>query len=158
VPLWLRAALFILIAPGTLAGWLPWVIGGSTRANASLVTMGLGGLLLLAGWGVLLWCARDFAVQGKGTPNPSDPPRRLVVVGLYRYVRNPMYVGLIMAVLGHAIVARSSAVVFYAAILAIAFHLRVLMYEEPQLRALFGREYADYCARVNRWLPRPARS
>ena len=108
------------------------------------------------GWLVLLWCARDFAVRGRGTPNPADPPRALVVDGLYRFVRNPMYVAIVTSLLGQAAMYRSSSVVWYAAIVAAAFHLRVVLYEEPKLTELFGDSYADYRRRVPRWVPRVA--
>jgi protein-S-isoprenylcysteine O-methyltransferase Ste14 len=148
-----RAALFIVIAPGSIAGWLPWYISGWQRPTIS-GTLGIVGLAVaLAGWLVLLWCARDFAVRGHGTPNPSDPPSALVVDGLYCFVRNPMYVAIVASLLGQAAIYRSSAVVWYAAAMAIAFHLRVVLYEEPKLTELFGEAYADYQRRVPRWIP-----
>jgi protein-S-isoprenylcysteine O-methyltransferase Ste14 len=92
-------------------------------------------------------------VRGRGTPNPADPPRALVIDGLYRFVRNPMYVALVVSILGQAAVYRSRSVVWYPAIVAIAFHLRVVAYEEPKLAELFGESYADYRRRVPRWIP-----
>lgn len=153
MPVWLRAAVFIAIAPGTLAGWLPWWIADSPPMSGGPAARAVGAFFICLGWGVLLWCARDFARHGRGTPNPADPPRALVVDGLYHYVRNPMYVGLILAVLGQALMHHSMSVVWYAAVLAVGFHLRVVFYEEPKLRTLFGAEYLAYCARVHRWLP-----
>ncbi len=148
-----RAALFIVLLPGAIAGWLPWYISGWRRPRLD-GALGLGGVLFaVLGWLVLLWCARDFAVRGRGTPNPADPPRALVVDGLYRFVRNPMYVAIVTSLLGQAAMYRSSSVVWYAAIVTAAFHLRVVLYEEPKLTELFGDSYGDYVRRVPRWIP-----
>jgi protein-S-isoprenylcysteine O-methyltransferase Ste14 len=153
--LFVRAALFIVVVPGSIAGWLPWYISGWRRPRLDALGL-IGAFFAVLGWLVLLWCARDFAVRGRGTPNPLDPPRALVVDGLYRFVRNPMYVGVVTSVLGQAALYRSSAVVWYAAIVAVAFHLRVILFEEPKLTELFGDAYADYQKRVPRWFPRVA--
>ena len=151
-----RAALFILIAPGSIAGWLPWYISGWKRPRLD-EPLGLAGVIVAVfGWLVLLWCARDFAVRGRGTPAPYDPPQRLVVDGLYRFVRNPMYVAVVTSVLGQAAMYGSTAVVWYAAIVALGFHLRVVLFEEPKLTELFGGSFEEYVARVPRWLPRVA--
>ncbi|HEV8446702.1 MAG TPA: isoprenylcysteine carboxylmethyltransferase family protein [Gemmatimonadaceae bacterium] len=148
-----RAALFLLIVPGTIAGWLPWYISGWRRPRLD-DALGIVGLAVAVfGWLVLLWCARDFAVRGSGTPNPADPPRALVVDGLYRFVRNPMYVAIVISLLGQAAMYRSSDVLWYAVIVAVAFHLRVVMYEEPKLNELFGGDYSEYRGRVPRWVP-----
>jgi protein-S-isoprenylcysteine O-methyltransferase Ste14 len=86
-----------------------------------------------------------------------DAPKRLVIRGLYRYTRNPMYVGVLTAILGWALIFKSSTLVFYGLCVGACFHLFVVFYEERRLRRLFGSEYDDYCARVGRWLPRPHR-
>lgn len=151
-----RAALFILILPGSIAGWLPWYISGGKRPWPDSALGLVGIFFAVLGWLVLLWCTRDFAVRGRGTPNPADPPRALVVDGLYRFVRNPMYVALVTSILGQAALYRSRSVLWYAAIVALAFHLRVVLYEEPKLTELFGDSYADYRRRVPRWIPRVA--
>jgi protein-S-isoprenylcysteine O-methyltransferase Ste14 len=151
-----RAALFIVLVPGSIAGWLPWYISGWRRPRLDGAPEFIGIFFAVLGWLVLLWCARDFAVRGRGTPNPADPPRALVVDGLYRFVRNPMYVAIVTSLLGQAAMFRSSAVVWYAAIVAAAFHLRVVLYEEPTLTELFGDSYTDYRRRVPRWIPRVA--
>jgi protein-S-isoprenylcysteine O-methyltransferase Ste14 len=151
-----RAGLFIVLVPGSIAGWLPWYISGWRRPRLDGALGFVGVFFAVLGWLVLLWCARDFAVRGRGTPNPADPPRALVVDGLYRFVRNPMYVAIVTSLLGQAAMFRSSAVVWYAAIVALGFHLRVVAFEEPKLSELFGDSYADYRRRVPRWLPRVA--
>jgi protein-S-isoprenylcysteine O-methyltransferase Ste14 len=107
--------------------------------------------------GIYLWCAWDFATAGRGTPLPQDPPRALVARGLYRFSRNPMYVGVVTAVLGQALWARSAGIAAYAAVLVAMFHLRVVMFEEPVLRRSFGAEYDRYTAEVPRWFGRGLR-
>jgi protein-S-isoprenylcysteine O-methyltransferase Ste14 len=92
--------------------------------------------------------------MSKGTLAPWDPPKNLVGVGLFRYVRNPMYIGVLATVLGWSIIAGSPLMAAYAVIVGIAFHLRVILYEEPTLARNFGDEWTRYCNSVNRWWPR----
>ena len=157
MPLWLRAALFLVLAPGMVAGWLPWYIatsaGGAPRASG-LVLRALGAAAIALGWAGLLWGARDFVRRGRGTPAPYDAPRTLVTAGLYTRVRNPMYVAVVLAIVGHALWHGSSRVLLYAAGIALLFHLFVVLYEEPTLARAFGPEYDRYRTRVPRWLPR----
>ncbi len=98
----------------------------------------------------------EFALRGRGTPAPFDPPRRLVVTGLYRWVRNPMYVGMGVMLIGEALlipqIAREMAALI--AVLWIAVTLMVVKHEEPALRRTFGDDYAEYCRHVSRWIPR----
>jgi protein-S-isoprenylcysteine O-methyltransferase Ste14 len=108
----------------------------------------------LAGLPVLLDSFARFALQGMGTPAPIAPPQQLVVTGLYRYVRNPMYVAVLSLVAGQALLFGSVDLVEYAVVLWLGFTAFVLLYEEPALRRQFGQEYADFCAHVPRWLPR----
>lgn len=98
-------------------------------------------------------CVGAFIVIGRGTPAPFDPPRRLVVAGPYRYVRNPMYLGAAFALGGASAFYASWVLVTFGAVFIAVAHLFVIAYEEPTLRATFGADYADYCARVRRWLP-----
>ena len=114
-----------------------------------------GGIVLAATGGALaLWCILAFAVVGKGTPAPFDPPRRLVIRGPYRHLRNPMYVGAALALLGAALFYRSLPLVGYAAAFLLVTHAFVVWYEEPTLGRLFGAEYQAYRTSVPRWLPR----
>lgn len=108
--------------------------------------------VLALGMVVLLWCVRDFHVVGRGTLAPWAPPRQLVRVGLYRFSRNPMYLGVLLIVTGWALVFRSSALAIYGAALAIAFHLRVVLGEEPWLARTHGASWDEYRARVRRWI------
>ena len=109
--------------------------------------------LLLVGGVVALWCVFSFALIGRGTPAPFDPPRRLVVRGPYRYVRNPMYLGAGAALAGVALYSGSRAVLAYAALFLFVAHVFVVAYEEPGLRRRFGPEYDAYRGRVRRWIP-----
>ncbi len=151
--LFVRNLIFTLVVPGTVAVYLPLYF---TRALAvgPAGAVATGCLLILAGAAVYLSCQWDFAIFGRGTPAPIDAPRKFVSRGLYRYVRNPMYLGVLTMILGWATVFRTAALLWYAFGVALVFHLFVLIYEEPHLRRVFGREYEDYCARINRWLPR----
>lgn len=149
--LW-RDVLFTVLVPGTVAGIVPWLIAGTTAApSQASVLWGLPWFVL--GGGVYGWCVWEFARSGRGTPAPLDPPRRLVVSGLYRYCRNPMYLGVLMVLLGWSIWSASLWVAAYGVAVAVMFHLFVVGYEEPHLRRRFGPEYTAYCAHVRRWLP-----
>lgn len=107
-----------------------------------------------AGLALALWCVVTFAVVGRGTPAPFDPPRRLVVRGPYRYLRNPMYLGAALALGGAAVAYRSLALLAYTALFLAITHVFVLVYEEPTLRRTFGDDYERYCRDVRRWWPR----
>lgn len=157
--IWLRALLFGLVVPGTVAGLAPFAIARSDLAfRLPPGPWALLGLLALAvGWTGLLWCFRAFVVRGRGTPAPYEPPRELVAVGLYRYVRNPMYLSVLLAVAGAGFWLRSGAVLLYAVALAAGFHLFVRFYEEPRLHRQFGEAYDRYVASVPRWVPRATR-
>ncbi len=133
-----------IIAPPLLAYFDPWK---GYHWTPGISVMCIGTL-------VLLWCVRDFYVSGKGTLAPWDPPRKLVVVGLYRLVRNPMYVGVLLLVLGWSLYFYSPVLILYTAILAIGFHIRVVRNEEPRLKEQFGRQWGLYQQEVFRWLPR----
>jgi len=107
----------------------------------------------MAGGALALWCIVTFAWVGRGTPAPFDPPRKLVVQGPYRYVRNPMYLGAALALCGAALFYRSTLLFGYAGLFLLATHVFVVWYEERTLARLFGAEYEAYRAQVGRWLP-----
>lgn len=153
MPVWIRAILFLLLMPGTVAGWLPWAIANEPPITHRSPLAVAGVALIAAGWS-LLWCARDFAVRGRGTLAPIDPPRTLVTRGLYEYVRNPMYVGVLTAVFGQLLLFASTPILAYALGVALLFHGMIVIYEEPTLTRSFGSSYNDYRARVPRWIPR----
>jgi len=114
----------------------------------------LGALLICAGLPLLLDSFARFALQGLGTPAPVAPPKHLVVSGLYRYVRNPMYVAVSSLIFGQGLLFGSVQVLKYGVAVLVGFHLFVLLYEEPVLRDKFGPEYDSYCRNVRRWWPR----
>jgi protein-S-isoprenylcysteine O-methyltransferase Ste14 len=151
------SAVFLVIAPGFVAGLVPWWIS-RWRLEAPFFRMSLsrfaGGLLITAGVIGLLDSFIRFAVQGLGTPAPVFPTRHLVVTGLYRYVRNPMYLAVVSAILGQGLILGNVALLEYGGLVWLVFHLFVLVYEEPTLRASFGSEYRVFCAEVPRWIPR----
>ena len=146
-----------MIAPGFVAGCVPWWIS-QWRLEAPFFAIPLfriaGGILILLGIVGLLDSFLRFAVQGLGTPAPVFPTRHLVVTGLYRFVRNPMYVAVVSAILGQGLLLGNSRVLEYGALVWLLFHLFVLLYEEPTLRSSFGPEYRAFCAEVPRWIPR----
>ena len=156
MPIWIRTAAFIATMPAAVAGWIPWVIDRPHSGAPAVHGAGLG--LVAIGWAILLWCALDFGRRGSGTPAPYDPPRALVTSGMYAFVRNPIYVGVLTAILGWALWFWSGSVALYFVVMALAFHAWVLLYEEPVLADSFGAEFARYRAGVPRWVPRIRRS
>lgn len=153
----LGSVFFLVIAPGTVAGYVPWRICG-WRILPPLLHFypfrWAGVLLIAAGIPVLIDSFARFALKGLGTPAPVFPTRHLVVSGLYRYVRNPMYVAVVAVILGQGLLFGSVRVLEYGILAWLAFHLFVLLYEEPTLRRSFGAEYETFCANVRRWIPR----
>lgn len=113
---------------------------------------------LAAGGAVVAWCIGAFVVRGRGTPALFDAPRRLVAVGPYRVVRNPMYIGGALLLLGFGLYQRSPAIVLFVPAWCLLFHLLVILYEETTLRSKFGPDYDEYCRRTPRWIPRSTRS
>lgn len=127
---------------------------GVTRPSSLGIVQMAGVIVTLTGSIIALWCVLIFAQIGRGTPVPLDPPRRLVVVGLYRVVRNPMAIGVGVALAGVALFYESAQFLLAVAVFMLGIHAMVRFYEEPTLRRTFGAEYVAYCERVNRWLPR----
>jgi protein-S-isoprenylcysteine O-methyltransferase Ste14 len=150
----LKTLLFTVVVPGTVAVYVPWAlrrnavpVGGAEEwAAISLIVVGIAIYLYTAFWG--------FALIGGGTPAPIAPTKTLVVRGLHHYIRNPMYVGVLLIVGGQAWLFHSRSIATYLLCLGLGFHLFVLLYEEPTLRRQFGAEYERYCAAVPRWLPK----
>ena len=157
--IWLRVAIFAVLVPGTVIVFLPLQVlrsGWGGRVQLGVFSY-IGWLPLLAGTALMFWCWYDFATRGKGTPAPYDAPRRLVVSGPFRVVRNPMYVAGVAILFGMAIVTGAPALLLYALAFWLFTATFVLIYEQPTLRRKFGDEYAEYCARVPAWIPRRAR-
>ena len=148
---------FLIVAPGLVAGLLPWLITywrplPPVEGPAALRWTGL--ILVAAGLAVILEAFARFAWEGLGTPAPVAPTRSLVVSGFYRFVRNPMYVAVTALIFGQAILFASWGVALYGVVIAAAFDTFVRLYEEPTLRQAYGEEYAAYCAATPRWIPR----
>jgi protein-S-isoprenylcysteine O-methyltransferase Ste14 len=147
--MFLRALLAFLALPGMVAFALP---AGWLFSQDAPLMQPLGLFLLLIGVAGLLSCVRDFYLRGRGTLAPWAPPEKLVVGGLYRYSRNPMYVAVLLILIGWAWAFASVPLWIYAACVALAFHLRVVLGEEPWLARQHGQAWADYASRVRRWL------
>jgi protein-S-isoprenylcysteine O-methyltransferase Ste14 len=150
----LRSLLFLILIPGTVAGYIPWRILRAAHelylpafSVASVLAACLGALGVI----VLLRCVWDFFTAGRGTLVPFDPPKRLVVRGFYRFTRNPMYNGVLALLLAESWLFRSSNLLQYAIGVFVVFHLIVVIYEEPALESGFGESYRAYRAAVPRW-------
>ncbi len=145
-----------IVATLFLSLWLWFLPRWTVGAHAYDDPRPLGWIVFAPGLALAAWCAFEFAWRGLGTPAPFDPPRRLVVSGPYRYVRNPMYVGAGVAILGEAITfpRLTSLMLILFGALWIMSTLFIVVYEEPTLRRLFGEDYVEYCRHVHRWLPR----
>ena len=150
----IRTLIFTILVPGFVAVFVPhWLAGSALKPT--LGTIELVGIVLIGlGAAIYFRCAWDFAYHGLGTPAPIDPPKILVSRGLHRFVRNPMYVGVLSVVFGQAALFRSVRILIYGVCLRLLFHFFVVLYEEPTLRKQFGREYEVYCKAVPRWMPR----
>ncbi len=152
-----KTFLFTVAAPGTVGVLLPQSMKGA-GAPLPIPFHAAGLLLMLCGAAIYFWCAWDFVSKGFGTPAPIDAPRVLVVHGLYRFSRNPMYVGVSSLIFGQALFYGAAAIARYGCIVLLCFHLFVCFYEEPTLKRLFGEQYDDYRREVPRWLLRFSRT
>ena len=153
----LGSFVFFWIAPATVAGLVPWLI---TRWQVRPplfdgdASRWLGVAMVVAGLAIVVECFARFAIKGIGTPAPVAPTKHLVVSGLYRHVRNPMYVGVVAAIAGQALYLGSVGLLLYGVVVWAGFFAFVRLYEEPALSRQFGAEYANYRAHVPGWLPR----
>lgn len=155
----LGSALFLVIAPGVVAGLVPWLLTHWRFAPPLLhleAGRWLGGALILAATPVLLEAFARFALEGRGTPAPVAPTRTLVVGGAYRFVRNPMYVAVVSLILGQALLLGQAVLLAYGAAAWLTMHLFVVFYEEPRLLGDYGADYEAFRRHVPRWLPRPS--
>jgi protein-S-isoprenylcysteine O-methyltransferase Ste14 len=153
----IKTLIFTILVPGTVTILIPrWVL--SSQFGRERFDIGpfryLGLVPIVFGALIYLWCAWDFTYAGKGTPAPIDPPKELVVRGLYRYVRNPMYVGVGSVLIGEAVLFQSLALLAYLVAALICVSLFVVLYEEPVLTRKFGDSYRRYRETVPRWIPR----
>ena len=153
----LGSALFFVVAPAMLAGVIPWLITHWEFRPPFLAVEAtrLAGLaFIIAGVPGLLDCFARFALEGLGTPAPIAPPSNLVVSGLYRYVRNPIYIAVVAVILGQGVLFADWRLLEYGALLWLFFHVWVVMIEEPTLKQTFGTEYESFRTNVPRWIPR----
>ena len=148
-----RAVLAFLALPTMVAFVVPWLLA---PRNGQFHVAGIP--VLAAGVVLLFWCVRDFYFAGRGTLAPWSPPKHLVTVGLYKFSRNPMYIAVLLILCGWALAFQSRSLWIYAAAVAIAFHLRIVFYEEPWLARTHGGEWDEYRRRVRRWLGKRATS
>ena len=150
----LKSLLFLIVAPGMVAGYIPLAL----LRRGVQIEMGFFTYLAIPFWMIggilLLWSFWNFLAQGHGTPAPVDPPKELVATGFYRYVRNPMYVGVLAVVLGHFLWFGYWNLLVYAILVFLLFHTFVTYYEEPVLKRKFGAAYESYRKNVPRWIPR----
>lgn len=154
----LGSFVFFLVAPGVVAGVVPYALVGWSLQPPLLGVPGerlVGVVAVAVGLACLVDCFARFALEGRGTPGPMEQTEVLVASGLYRFVRNPMYVCVVTIVLGQALLLGQAPLLAYAGVLLLVFHLFVRLYEEPNLRRRFGNSYETYCEHVRRWWPRP---
>jgi protein-S-isoprenylcysteine O-methyltransferase Ste14 len=147
-------AVFFVVAPVVVSGLVPWALTGYQGHDAPLVARIVGFALLAASVPVLVSAFVRFVIEGRGTPAPVAPTENLVVGGLYRYVRNPMYVAVLAAIAGQAALLWRPVLVIYGALVALAVGSFVVGYEQPTLRRRYGAAYDEYCRHVPGWLPR----
>ena len=152
--LFLRNLFFTILQPGLVAGLIPvWILG--RKANNLFIKpwqlyQFSGFLVFVTGFLIMLICIISFAVEGRGTLSPVDPTKKLVATGLYKFSRNPMYIGVIMILTGEAIFFQSVSLWIYLLAVNIGFNVFILLHEEPRLQRDFGEEYKKYCQKVRR--------
>lgn len=148
--MFIKAVINFLMLPGIVAFLIPFLyvyFSNIDKIQWAGLPVIIGGLV------ILLWCVRDFYIVGKGTLAPWAPPTKIVIIGLYKYMRNPMYAGVLILILGWSILFQSIALFAYSCILFGIFHIRVLANEEPWLNKTFGKEWQSYKSKIPRWLP-----
>ena len=150
----LKSVLYLIFVAGLGAVYIPFaLVLRGPQIETSLFAY-LAFPLWLLGGVMVLWCFWDFTFKGHGTPNPLDPPKELVATGLYRYVRNPIYVAVLIIILGHFLWFKTIWMLAYAVVVFLGAHLFVILYEEPTLKKKFGAAYENYCKSVPRWIPK----
>ena len=156
ISLLLRNLFFTILQPGLVTGLFPYLLlrgsGKDFFPAAWTAWHYAGAMVMAAGVLILMRCILRFATEGRGTISPLDPTKKLVLKGLYRYSRNPMYLGAILLLVGEALFWQSLVLAGYAAVVFIGFNLFIILHEEPRLRRDFGAEYEEYCRKVRRWL------
>ena len=149
-----KSLLYLIVEAGLFALYIPLALLRTGRRIETGIISLLAIPLWLIGGVIVLWCFWDFTFKGRGTPVPIDPPKELVVTGFYRFVRNPIYVGVMSIFLGHFLWFGYWALLIYTVFAFIGVHFFVILYEEPTLKRKFGAAYEDYLKRVPRWIPK----
>ena len=152
----LKTLLFTILIPGSVTVGIPYVLLTSGLAVSFEIGQWrfVGSIPIVLGIAAYIWTAGDFITSGKGTPAPLDPPKLLVSRRLYRIVRNPMYIGVLLVLFGGAVLFASLVLLIYTVLVWFAFHLFVIYYEEPKLEQKFGLQYSIYREAVPRWIPK----
>lgn len=153
--LFLRNLLFTILHPGVVAGLIPYLIvshQAKTSNETPSVLFYLGAIIFITGCLIVLFCIIELAVRGAGTLSPADPTQKLVISGLYRFSRNPMYMGVLMVLVGEAISIGNGYLWMYSGLILLTFYLFVRYREEPRLHKDFGKDYDNYQKTVRRWL------
>ncbi len=153
----LKILFFIIIGPGSIIVFIPCLLIsflGPPGFYKIEQPQYIGIIPILIGLVISLWCVYNFIYVGKGTPVPTDPPKKLVIIGMYRFVRNPMYIGILFLLFGEAIFFKSFVLLGYTVCVYCLFQIFIIGFEEPMLKTKFGKEYEDYCNIVPRWLMR----
>ena len=154
--LFFRNLFFTILQPGLVVGLVPYLILGyrysQTWKNELTALQYMAVIIFIIGTAIMLYCIGMFAVKGRGTLSPADPTKKLVIAGLYKFSRNPMYVGVMLMLVAEAIFFHSIALCIYDVFVFMAFHGFILLHEEPRLKSDFGEEYQQYMTRVKRWL------
>jgi protein-S-isoprenylcysteine O-methyltransferase Ste14 len=150
----LKSLLFLILVPGVIVGVIPpfLLFTGPYMETGFLVYIALP--LWVIGGAVILWCFWQFFSEGDGTPAPIDPPKELVATGIYKYVRNPMYVGVILMLFAEFLWLGYWYLFLYMILFFIVVHIFVTRYEEPTLKKKFGKSYSKYLEAVPRWIPK----
>ena len=156
ISLFFRNLIFTILQPGIVICLFPYLIASEEIKTRFSLPFGFsqyaGLIFFFLGWCLVLYCIYRFAVEGKGTLSPADQTKNLVVKGLYQYSRNPMYIGVMLALIGEVIFTNTNSLLIYTACVFIMFNLFVKFVEEPRLRRDFGDQYNDYCKKVRRWV------
>lgn len=147
--LFIKSLVFTFVVPGSVAVILPLLITGETILRFSF----FGTIFFTSGFAIYCLCVWDFITLGNGTPSPIDAPKNLVIKGLYHYTRNPMYVGVLLVIIGWTFFFMSLSMLIYAVFIVLCFQILIVYYEEPMLQQVFNDDYINYKKTVNRWLP-----
>ncbi len=152
----IRNLIFTVLQPGIVAGLIPYLILADKLNDNFFQPLKFyhysGGIVFVTGFITMLTCIISFAVQGRGTLSPADPTKKLVITGLYKFSRNPMYIGVTLILIGETIIFQSIELSLYSLFIFIAFHIFTILGEEPRLRKHFGEEYIRYSKKVRRWI------